>query len=222
MSARRFTNWILDVLFPRRCPCCGEVVGFLPACGCAEERGWLALPPEPLSTEGRVAAHYRRPLAAYWYKGILRRTVIRFKLENRPELAGFLGGEMARLLKNSGLAAQYDLLVPVPVSPKTMRRRGYNQSALLARRVAECTGLPCEEEALQKVKETKPQMSLGREQRLRNVKGAYAVVDAEAVRGKRILLVDDVLTTGSTMDECAKTLLRAGAACCGVLCATAA
>jgi len=101
-------------------------------------------------------------------------------------------------------------MVPVPLHPSRLRSRGYNQSALLAREVSKLTGLPVKEDLLVRVKDAPPQMGLGRENRWRNVGSAFQCVGD--LRNQAVLLVDDVVTTGSTMSACASALKSAGAA----------
>ena len=104
----------------------------------------------------------------------------------------------------------FDFVTSVPISEKRMRERGYNQSELLARRICEIGGMEYEG-TLRRIKDRIPQNRLNYEQRQRNVKGAFAVIDDVKIAGKNILLVDDIFTTGATMDECARILSKAGA-----------
>lgn len=108
-----------------------------------------------------------------------------------------------------------DLVIPVPLHVQRQRERGYNQAELLARAFARLQGLPVRTDVLERTRTTQPQTRLAREQRIRNVAGAFALTSpamADAVRGRRILLVDDVTTTGSTLDASAEALRAAGAA----------
>ena len=104
-----------------------------------------------------------------------------------------------------------DLLIPVPLHPRRLRERGFNQSLLLARHLSRRLGLPCEAEVLVKVKDTPSQTSLSPAERQRAVRGAFEVMKGERIREKRVLLVDDVFTTGATVNEASRVLLRAGA-----------
>ena len=108
-----------------------------------------------------------------------------------------------------------DLIVPIPLHPRRRRRRGYNQSELLAAPLARALGLPMNPRALQRVRHTAPQVGLGPEERHANVRGAFAAADAG---GRRVLLIDDVLTTGATMRAAAEALLAAGAASVSAYC----
>jgi len=106
---------------------------------------------------------------------------------------------------------EIDLILPVPLHSTRERERGFNQSLLLARGLAERCGIPLKEGLLLRTTKTKSQAELDKKERLANVKGAFSCGDPAEVAGKNILLIDDVITTGSTMAECARTLIRAGA-----------
>jgi len=212
----------LDVLFPKRCAWCGKVLGFTAdACGCDKSREAVRLPNAPLATPDLEGEAFF-PIGAwacFAYEEPVRGMILRMKYEEEPALAQPLAQELAQKYDASGLAGQFDVLIPVPMTPKALKKRGYNQCALMAGALAVHAGLPCEEAALRKTRHTERQMALDRAGRLQNVRDAFT---AEAgVAGKRILLVDDVFTTGSTANECAKSLQAAGAAACGVLCVAA-
>lgn len=108
-------------------------------------------------------------------------------------------------------AAAYDVVMPVPLHVRRLRWRGFNQAQLLARAIARAAGVPLDPYALRRVRQTLPQVHLNETERRHNVARAFAVVDPRSVRRRRILLVDDVYTTGATVEECSRVLLRAGA-----------
>lgn len=216
LRAKIVAQFLLDLLFPRRCQWCDAVVGFACECRCAKallEARRLAVPIKDFRIENWVLVEVYAP---FGYVQPVRDAVTRLKFEGQRQLAAPLAAEMAVLMEETGLAQRYDILVPAPVSRETAKTRGYNQSALLAHEVASATGLPCREDLLEKVRETEPQRSLPREKRLHNVRDAYH--GGEGLLGKRVLLVDDIVTTGSTLNECAKAVLAAGASACGALC----
>ncbi len=103
------------------------------------------------------------------------------------------------------------LLVPVPLHPKTQRLRGYNQAELLAKVVGQILDIPVDGKVLIQTRPMKPQASLGEKERWENVKGAFEVAKPEAVKGQIVVVIDDVMTTGATLNECAKALKRVGA-----------
>jgi ComF family protein len=138
------------------------------------------------------------------YTGALRTAIHLLKFRSVKRLARPLGELLAELVLPPA-----ELVVPVPLSLGSLRERGFNQTLLIARPLAKRRRLPLERGLLFKKKETPPQSSLSRSARLRNLRGTFAV--KEALDGERILLVDDVITTGATASECARALLRAGA-----------
>lgn len=103
------------------------------------------------------------------------------------------------------------IIIPVPITDKKKRRRGFNQSEEMAKTISEATGIPLLTDALIKTKETLPQMELKRDERLENIKNCFKIKKEREIKDKMIILLDDVYTTGSTMEECAKTLKQAGA-----------
>jgi ComF family protein len=105
----------------------------------------------------------------------------------------------------------YDLLLPVPLHPKRLKERGFNQALILGKAIGRREGVPCRGFLLKKIRWSPPQIDLSPQERQKNVKGSFAVTDPGGVRGKRLLLIDDVMTTGSTVNECAGELLKAGA-----------
>ena len=213
------------VLYPRRCPFCDRVLGNQPACpDCADGLAELRRAP---SMRLRGSEHYLGRLdgaaAPYRYTGLVRRAVLRAKYQGAPWAAVELGVEMARLLFGSeirmcgseplpepvpGLDRGYDCILPVSASSK---KRGYNVPERMAQPLARAVGVPVVTDALTRARSTRRQEGLSLDERLANVAGAFWVARPEAVEGKRILLVDDVLTTGATASACAQALLDAGA-----------
>ncbi len=142
-------------------------------------------------------------------KGSVRRAVHRLKYHRDLALAETLAGELLALVQSEGWAVE--AVVPVPLGPMRRRERGYNQAALLAFPLALGLGVPYRGGALARTRETASQVGLGAAARRRNVAGAFAVVQPQAVEGKILLLVDDVMTTGATLDAAASALKNAGA-----------
>ncbi len=142
------------------------------------------------------------------YRGGLEQLLVAFKFRRHD----FLDAPLARLLVECWCTwseTAIDAVVAVPMHPRKQRERGYNQAALLARRFARAAGLPLVPRALRKTRDTAAQSSLHREERAANLRGAFAA--DPLVRGRRVLLIDDVCTTGATLRACARALRRAGA-----------
>ena len=140
------------------------------------------------------------------YSGRLKTTIRAFKYYGRKGYASSLGKKIAPLIPKTT-----DLIVPIPMDPATRRRRGYNHADLLAREVGQRVGKPVKA-ILIKTKTTKPNALLNAFARIHNVRGAFRLRSGATVKGKKICLIDDVVLSGSTLEEAAKVLKRAGAA----------
>ena len=200
---------LLDLFFPPRCVFCGALTekslsGPCPKC----KDGPLWLTPEEAVRPGR---HFSRCVCAGWYQGELRQSIRQFKFLNHPEYAKAYGPVLARAIRFY-LPGAYDVISWMPVSAERLKERGYDQARLLAEETAGALGTAAVP-LLQKVTDTKAQSSLqDGAQRWSNVSGVYAVPDPAGVAGRRILLIDDIITSGATLEEGARVLRAAGAA----------
>jgi ComF family protein len=208
---RALIELLAGAVAPNRCAACDADVPLMTAF-CKACAGTLV----PLS-EGCLAADRRakverakRDLAAFVYGGAIAQTILRMKFEKRPDLARPLAAGLCRTARLLG-ADRPDLVVPVPLHPRRLVERGYNQAALLAAPVAKTLQAEFLPGALQRSRETEPQKSLDRDARSKNLEGAFAAGRSKAVRDRRVLLVDDVRTTGATLSACSAVLLEAGA-----------
>ena len=134
------------------------------------------------------------------------------KYREKTSLGVRMGRALGEAARGDPRVAGVDLVLPVPLYPSRRRERGYNQSALIARGVGEALGRPAAERVLVRRRATRTQTELSAEERVRNVAEAFAVRHPERVEGLRALVVDDVMTTGATLDACARALIEAGAA----------
>jgi ComF family protein len=227
VSAAAILRVALDAILPPRCLSCGEVVGEAGVlCGaCWREIAFIAPPfcarcglPFPHEATGICAAcaaappHFDRARAVFRYDAASRKLVIAFKHADKTHTAPAYGAWMRRA--GVELVADADLLVPVPLHWTRLFRRRYNQSALLAYAIDRAKVAP---DLLVRRRRTASQGHLGRGARSRNVAHAFALRPGAVVEGKRIVLIDDVMTTGATVGECARVLRRAGAARVDVL-----
>lgn len=209
---------LLDLLFPPRCGGCG-VPGAWLCVRCWETLPWIA-PPVcqrcglPLTRPGFCAECAALPPArvrirsATYFEGPARQAVHRLKYAGQRPLAEPLARVLYHVWVQERLSA--DVLVPVALHPQREQERGFNQAALLARELARLTGLPVDEASLQRVRATPPQVGLSREERRKNVAGAF-LCKGNAIQGKRVALVDDVCTTGATLYAAGQALLQGGA-----------
>jgi len=140
------------------------------------------------------------------HEGRFEKVIHRFKYLSDTSLAAHLGLLIARKISR-----EYDLVTCVPLSGRRLLRRGFNQSALLAKKVAKETGFRFAPDLLQRHKAIMPQVGLSAQERIENVRGAFSCREGAAIRGGAVLLIDDVMTTGATSNECAKVLKKHGA-----------
>lgn len=148
-------------------------------------------------------------VSIFEFGGIIQTVVYRLKFDGDREAAGALGKFMASGLK--GKDWDIDAIMPVPLHEQRLAERGYNQSYLLAMEIGRECGIDVLDGVLSRIKHTESQTSLSRLERMKNVKDAFMVMDTRYVRGKSILIVDDIMTTGSTLNECSKVLKYHGA-----------
>jgi len=217
--AERVGRIALDLIFPARCVGCGAGGSFIcPTCAAALPEA--AQPRCPRCWRPGAAAvcdscrldppPFDGLFAAYVYSGLARELVHHLKYRETAALAAPMASLLAQAL--AARAPPADLIVPVPLSGARRRARGYNQSEALARSLGRELGLPVSRRALSRRRHTLPQArSHGAEERRRNVEGAFAA-RADEASGRRVLLLDDVTTTGATLRACAGALQEAGAA----------
>jgi ComF family protein len=223
----------LDIALPTLCVACREPVDGEGVCAtCWAKLSFIAQPycprlgipfvydpgPGMLSMEAIAdPPAYQRARAAVRYDDVARTLVHALKYQDRTDLAPAMGRWMARA--GDDLLKDADALVPVPLHWRRGWSRRYNQSGALARSIERQSGVKVTSEALRRVRPTQQQIGLSRPQRASNVQGAFKVAADRAadVQGRRVILIDDVLTSGATVDACARALLRAKAAQVDVL-----
>ena len=224
---------VLDIALPTLCVACREPVAGVGVCAeCWAKLSFIAPPfcprlgipfvydpgPGLLSMEAIAdPPAYARARAAVRYDEVARTLVHALKYHDRTDLAPAMGRWMARA--GEELLGDADVLVPVPLHWRRGWSRRYNQSGALARAVERQSGVPVARDVLRRIRPTQQQIGLSRSQRASNVQGAFKVSSEKAheIQGRRVVLVDDVLTSGATTDACARALLRARAAQVDVL-----
>ncbi len=194
-------EYFAAALAPPHCAACDEPVPLLAAfCrGCVAT---LERAPPPVDK--------RAPLAALVYEGAAARAIVRMKYGGRPDITRPLGDLLWQAIEPRA-RAPIEAVVPVPLHAMRLAERGYNQSALIARNLARRLKAPLHPVALVRVRDTQRQALLEREARLTNVVGAFAVARPAAIVGRRVLLIDDVCTTGATLEAASHALREAGA-----------
>jgi ComF family protein len=205
-AVAEFLAAMADVLFPPACAACGAGPVASGAVFCALcERTVDEVPPLLLHPVEGIT----QLLSPFGYGGAVAETIIRCKHGGNPALAA----RLAQLASRRVAWSSFDVIVPAPLHRRRLACRGFNQSALIARAVSRLTGIPWSASILRRTRDTASQGGLSRARRASNVAGAFAVPRrrAKIVKGRRVLLVDDVWTTGATCGACAAALLRAGA-----------
>lgn len=197
-----FKRKILHLFFPNRCPICQELIN-------ANDRFCIECTDKlKMYNRNFEISEVKKFFACFDYDDNIKPAIFQLKSGICGNSDYAFGSYLAEVLRNENIST--DIIVPVPLSLKSMRKRGYNQSELIAKILSIELNIPvcC---AVRKIRETKEQKNLEVDERKSNLKDAFDVINPETVRGKRILLVDDICTTGSTFHEIALVLKRNGA-----------
>jgi ComF family protein len=218
---RDIYSGLLDLIYPPHCVLCREAGdGYL--CPKCSESITTIVPPVcrkcGTPCESYICGecrdreyHFERACSAGVFDGVLREAIHALKYRNLLAVADPLADILVKAFPGTGLAGTVDIVVPIPIHRSRMVDRGFNQSEELARGLASRVGLRVETGVLYKARKTRHQVDLTIDERAVNPRGSFGVRNPERIRGKRVLLVDDVFTTGSTLDEAARVLLEAGA-----------
>ena len=228
MNFKAFKEYFASFLFTKRCKYCGRVIDIRKdSCDSCENsikeiKGAVCFKcgkeKKKCDCHGQIL-FYEKLCAPYYYSGAIKTLIWRFKFRNKTDIADFLGERMAKTVITRYEGYEFDLVTYVPTTKKDAKNRGYNQAELLAEKLSQILSVPCEALLVKKY-ETAPQHTLPEMKRTGNLLGVFDVDEKAEIEFKRILLCDDVKTTGATLNECAKTLLIGGAA--EVFCITAA
>lgn len=210
MPWARTLDALLDWVFPPKCGGCGRVGQWL--CDeCMSKISYIRTGPRPLYDRPALQwgeSALRGIYSVAWFEEPLRSAIHNFKYNGQRVLARPLSGLLVR--EWEGLRLPVDAVVAVPLHPRRQRERGYNQSYLLAAEFSRAAGIPIARNGLRRVRQTLPQVGLDAAERWQNVHDAFRG-DPAALSGKAILLVDDVCTTGATLEACGRAALEAGA-----------
>lgn len=190
---------LLSIFFPERCPYCTDVVK---PCEVACEECKSNFPKHGFKKQ--IAGIYET-LSALPYDDNFKDAILRLKFGKETQYAYQLAKIMSEKLTNEKAPLTFDVITFVPLHPETFKERGFNQSELLAESISEILGIPCEA-LLKKTRKNKPQHKLTADKKQKNVKGVYRPTDKNLIKGRKILLIDDIVTTGFTLAECAKIL----------------
>ena len=155
-----------------------------------------------------TSSYFDEHIYLFQYTGEIRDTILKYKFNEKS----YIYRTFLEFIKNNeemcSQIKKYDIIIPVPVSKKRFKQRGYNQSALIAKNLAKMLNIDYKENVLIKIKDNKPQSEMGQDKRKSNVKDVYKIKNQEKIYQKRVLILDDIFTTGNTVNECAKVLIE--------------
>lgn len=155
--------------------------------------------------------YWEKLLYCFEYKSIIRKYILKYKFGNKPYLSEFFANQILNNKKVYEILKLYDIIISVPMEKIKKQKRGYNQTELIAKIIAKKCAILYEEDLIKKVKDTKTQSTLNKKERVNNIKDAYQITDKSKVYRKKIILFDDIYTSGATVNEISKKLKQAGA-----------
>jgi ComF family protein len=206
----------IQLLYPRLCVVCNETLGRQERFICMH--CMIRLPythywrekdnPAAQLFWGKVQVEWVIPFLHFTKSGMVQKMIHQIKYRNSPELAEYLGMLFGNILKDTDLS-QADVITAVPIHPQRLKQRGYNQSEKIAMGIGRVMGLPVESRIVERRMWEDSQTHKGRYERWENVQDAFVLVNPAAVAGRHIILVDDVLTTGATLEACASSIAAA-------------
>ena len=214
--------WLLNLFYPSLCPFCGKVVKEGICSPCREKKAPIAQPycykcGRPLSNplqeycrDCQKGTHtYDQGLSLWRHEGQVEHAIYQFKFHNKRYYGKVFGLEMAKVFGKQVADWKIEEIIPIPLHKSKLKKRGYNQSGLLADTIGFALHLPVNHKKVVRLHNTKPQKELGPGQRRDNLKGAFGVLSKEK-KVQNVLLIDDIYTTGNTMDSVARILKKAG------------
>lgn len=205
---------ILDLIFPPVCGICNKELNTYLCEKCEKEINKITCVGENKYNNKYFSTH----MYLFKYEGIIRSKIISYKFDDKPYLYRTFCEIFVKNKKACEFLKNYDIIISVPMYKKKKNQRGYNQSELIAKEIAEkIENIEYRNDILLKIRNTAKQSSLNKQQRQENLKDSYKVKNKEYIKDKNILIFDDIYTTGITANECAKTLVKAGAKNIGIL-----
>ncbi len=200
-------EFVLNFLFPPACSVCGKI-----------DKNWLCAKCQKrverlekscvVEIENRK---YEKLWYLFQYESLVRKLILRYKFSNKAYLNHFFANRIVENERNCEILKEYDMIIPVPMHKKKMQKRGYNQTELVANELEKSLGIPMRKDILSKVVNTTTQSKLGGKARQTNIQHAFFIKNDYEVEDKKIILLDDIYTTGATSEECSRVLKEAGA-----------
>lgn len=209
MRYKKILDRILNIIYPQTCGICGNLNKNALCNKCKikleKEFNYQTDIYVQESNKNFIEHNY-----FFKYENLIRNQILALKFHEKPYIYKTIAVFLENMSKSFENLKKYDIIIVVPVSKERRKSRGYNQSELIAKKISEIIKAPIEKNILYKIKNTVPQSTLNKVQREENAKGVYKVCNIKKVYNKKILIVDDVYTTGNTVNECAKVLVQEG------------
>lgn len=199
---------ILDLIYPPVCGICGKLDKNSLCKACENMlKKYFDIKIEEYKNE----KYYDKHIYFFMYEGIIRKLILNYKFNDKAYLYKTFVNFLIKQKKVFEIIKSYDIILPVPISKKRYNQRGYNQAELICRQLSKEVKIKIVKKCLYKQKDIVPQSSLNKESRIQNVKDAYKIKNIRIIKNKKIILFDDIYTTGSTANECSKILKKNGA-----------
>lgn len=209
MKKPKLSSKLLDFLFPPRCILCNTIITS-DTCLCRKCNDKVFMLDDIQMTTVKNENFLGNCLAPYLYEDRIQKLIIDFKFYQKPQYGKLLGEKLAQAFIVKEIAVNCEVVTCVPISKERLKQRGYNQAEMVAKCVAKQLGIPYKD-CIVKIKHNKEQHKLHVEDRKENVKGVYDMAEMKHITNKKVLLVDDIVTTGYTLAECASLLMASGA-----------
>lgn len=222
MTVPQFFNLILNLIFPNVCGICNQISksSICENCfieiqkyRCIQKRKRF----KNLELKLKSKIYFDEQIYFYEYKGVIRKKIIEYKFGDKPYLYKMFS-ESIYTRDLVDFCKKYNMIIPVPLDKKRMRNRGYNQTYLIAKQLSNLLNIIIHNQVLYKAKNIKPQSTMNcKQERIDNIKGVFQIKKHEIINGKAVIIFDDIFTTGSTANECAKILKENGAKKVGII-----
>lgn len=215
MRHSRPVPFVSNLIYPPTCGICGKLKSDFLCNKCQKILESQAK--FKIEKNSNTNYYFEEHLYIFEYQGMIRKVILNYKFNDRAYLYKTIVNFLLKNEKFFAILESYDTIVPVPISRKRRKERGYNQSELIAKEIARNLSIEYNNQCLFKTKNIVEQSKLNKEERQKNIQGVYELHSPEMLQGKKILLIDDIYTTGSTVNECSKVLKQAQPKKIGVL-----
>ena len=216
IKIKKILNKIINLIYPNACGICDQICEEGICENCKEKIEKIILCKKDIYKDNNI--FYNEHMYLFNYIDDVRSKIIEYKFNEKTYMYKAFAQIFINNEKTCDFLKSYDIIIPVPIHKKRNNLRGYNQSTLIAKEISkEIQNLSIENSVLYKCKNTNSQSQLNRNQRIQNVKDVYQIKNEQIIKNKNIIIFDDIYTTGSTVNECARILKKAGAAKIGIL-----